>query len=152
MKDGKSTSQAMLFGESTGVIINGTFKFENLIIYGEILNNFTLKVQSNIETPDSPFEDFNLKNELVLNKQYYYYYPIKISECAYGQILKNLSGTNLLYCFSCSAGTYSININEECSVCIQGADCSSGILITLPSFWRISKVIIQCVPLGSSCL
>ena len=150
--DAVSLSNSKLMGKSIAAIMNGTFQFEDLNLYGDAFETYNFRVYPQMMQRDAPFSDLSLKNELVLNKKYFYYFPIKIYECSYGQIIEQSIVDNLTYCSSCSAGTYSLNQNGFCSVCPFGADCSSGILVVNPGFWRINTQIFACTPKAFSCL
>ena len=94
-----------------------------------------------------------MKNEMLENNSYYYYFPVKLFECSYGQIYKPLVQTNLTYCSPCSSQTYSLNLHAPfCKVCPEGADCSTGLLVVNNGYWRVNEEIFECFPNSLSCL
>ena len=145
--------QSRLMGKTIGMVFRGTFQFDSLVIYGHANTTFNLRIYPNFLERTTPFPDFSMKNEIVSNNRYFYYFPLKLMTCSSGQILKRLLGTNLTYCFSCTPGTYTLKMNEPyCKVCPDGADCSTGILIVNSGFWRIGEEVHACFPTTWSCL
>lgn len=123
-------------GDSSTNIINGSFAFDSIKINGEISKKYSLNIYPNVITRNLYFPDFLIKNELI-STQYYYHFPLKMSECLYGQVINHLIQTNLTYCISCSPVNYSINKYGSCLVCPLGATCLSGILDVLPGYWLL---------------
>ena len=149
-----SDNESILMGKTIGLIMNGSFQFESLTIYADHYKTFNLRVNVDFLKKDenSP-PDFLLKNEVLAKNQYFYYFPVKMTECNYGQIRKKLINSELSSCFSCSSGTYSLNLDDSCVVCPpRVADCNSGILIINPGFWRFKQEINECTPNSEVCL
>ena len=142
----------ILAGESLTTIQEGTFTFKNLIIYGMFSTSYVLLMKPIIIGGNSLPIDYKLKNELIFNGSYGYYFPITISNCFYGQTIKVSSDNpNLSYCESCSPGTFSIVPSLSCASCPLGANCNEGILDVNPGYWRISANVYAC-PRSSSCM
>jgi len=152
LSDVISGDDAQLRGTTIGTIQNGVLEFDNLIIYSETFKTYNLRVYPDMVLRGLPFLDFTFKNELVTNGEYYYYFPVNIVDCNYGQILEILSGTNFTYCDSCPAGTFSLIKEGNCLGCPEGGNCSSGVLIVIAGYWRIGEIILACTPDQSTCL
>ena len=152
LSDVISGEDVQLRGKTMGMIQNGLLEFEQLIIYSETLKTYNLRVYPDMVIRDLPFLDFTFKNELVTNGEYYYYFPVKIVDCSYGQIQEILSGTNITYCNSCPTGTFSLIEEGNCLGCLEGGNCSTGVLIAMAGYWRIGEIIIACTPDPTTCL
>ena len=140
-----------LSGESLTTVKAGNFNFENLIIYGFFDETYLLVMSPKIIKKSPSFNDFYFKNEIILNQSYYYYFPVTVSDCFYGQIMLKLENSDIFYCQNCPSGTYSIYPNEPCLACVVGANCSEGILNVYPGFWRIKGRVYSC-PLDFACV
>lgn len=140
-----------LLGKKTTFISNGTFQFNDIIIYGNVSSKGTLKIYPNIFSKIL-FSEFFCKNEHIEAGDYYFYFPFIIAECKLGQTLMNYKNTSFSVCSSCAPGTFSLSQYDICQVCLEGADCSQGVLNIKPGYWIISQEIFKCFPFESSCL
>ena len=138
-------------GESLATIKDGTFKFDDLILYGIFSQTYLLVMSPKIIKKSPNFNDYYFKNELILNGSYYYYFPVTISNCDYGQIMFELENSDIYYCQNCPFGTYSIHPNKPCLACIIGASCADGILDVYPGFWRMEGQVFSC-PISFACM
>ena len=139
-------------GERLSLIKQGSFSFSNFVVYGTLSRSYMLFMSPMIIKSSNLFEDYLSKNEIVYNGKYAYYFPIIISGCLYGQILKKIQDDPIIYyCENCPSGTFSINQYDPCSLCPFGGNCSGGLLDVYPGFWRIKKNVYPCT-LSFSCL
>lgn len=74
-------------GKTVGFILNGSFQFESLSIYGEAFKTYNLRVYPNFLQKNNYFIDNSIPNEIISEGAYFYYFPLKLYECDYGQIL-----------------------------------------------------------------
>lgn len=93
--------------------------------------------------------NLNFKNEII-KQNYYYYFPLIVKPCLYGQVIKN--NNSLPFCEFCPPGSFSLHSDDECKTCILGANCSKGILLVDPGFWRYQLKIYSCSPAIIGCL
>lgn len=140
-----------LIGKFLGIVENGTFTFENLNVYGKLSKTFFLKVSFAFIQRNNLFVDVTIKNELVQNGTYFYYFPLVISKCEYGQITSYFSPSKIPYCVTCSPGTYSSKNEGPCVSCLEHADCSSGVLNVNPGYYFLNENIYSCLPLSFPC-
>ena len=138
-----------LLGDSRVTIKDGLFTFQNLIVYGDFSTSYVLLMSPIVIKSKSLLSDYSFKNEIIFNETYSYYFPITVSSCFYGQIIKLYSNdSNITFCQSCSPGTFSINPTDSCASCPFGANCIDGILDVSPGFWRMEANVYSC-PLDS---
>lgn len=147
----KSSEGCYLIGKFLGIVENGTFNFENLIVYGKLNKTFFLQVSFPFIERKNPFNDVIIKNELVQNGSYFYYFPLTISACEYGQITSYFSASKIPYCVTCFPGTYSSKTEGPCVSCLEHADCSSGVLNVNPGYYFLNENIYSCLPLAFPC-
>lgn len=145
------TKNISFLGKKTTFISNGTFHFSDIVIYGDFSSKGMLKIYPNIFS-EILISDFFCKNEHIERGNHYFYFPVIITECMLGQTLIKYKNTSFSICSSCSPGTFSFNKYGICQVCLEGADCSQGILDIKPGYWMVSQQIFKCFPFENSCL
>lgn len=150
MREKGNTNNGKLSGDINSLITNGSFKFEKITISGKIFENYYLRMHPNFAS-NLKISDFR-KNEIIFNESYFYSFPIKMTQCKYGQTLQIISGTSISACIDCAPGSYSLHTDEVCDICPANANCNTGILSLLPGYWRYGINIHKCLPLIINCL
>ena len=136
----------------------GTFKFENLVIYGIIGQKYKLRVyQNNVRKREKTenmlkTENTLYKNENFLFGTYFYSIPLIIENCHYGEILQQINNSLYYRCTYCSPGSFSLDLYGKCNLCPDGAECSHGLLNLLSGYWRYNDNIFECKPFSASCM